>query len=266
MHTRVFLTEDSLEDDARSYDRQKLKAPVFLNSIPKGGTHLIRNIFRMFAPMEQQWTKDFIQLYNLRDNLAAFDSNSPYLSWGHLFHDDIALAATSGVKQIILARDPYEWVLSRARFFLSDQTQNPLDHLRRGSVSIEAILNIMILGVLNKTPSLASIYEANIIAWLGGDAFLVRYEDIVRHLRDIDSEASQNFFLDLLKAGGIDPIPDDWKERVVKGSDKKHSSTARENLTGKIGEVPASLPEAQRQILDYHAPGLRKFLGYEPSS
>lgn len=262
MHTKVYLGEDRLEELAGKFERERLKTPLFLNSIPKGGTHLIRNIFRMFVPAEQQWWKDFVQLYNLKDNLPAFDQRHPRMSWGHLFHEDASLMALRGVAHIVLTRDPYDWVLARARFFLSDQTSNPLDHLRRGAVPIEEILTIMILGVLNKTPSLGKIYEANICAWLGGSAHLVRYEDILRHLGDLDSPAAEAFFRELLGHGGLRDLPADWKERVRCGADRQHSATARENLSGALETVPAQLPEKHKRLIDYHAPNLRALLGY----
>ena len=184
------------------------------------------------------------------------------MSWGHLFHGDGSLMALRGVSHVVLARDPYDWVLARVRFFLADQTANPLDHLRRGAVPIEEILTIMILGVLNKTPSLGKIYEANICAWLGGKAYLVRYEDIVRHLGNLDSPAAETFFAELLHHCGIAQLPADWKERVRCGADRRHSATARENLSGALEAVPDTLPEQHRRMIDYHAPNLRAFLGY----
>ena len=53
----------------------------------------------------------------------------------------------------------------------------------------------------------------------------------------------------------------DWRERVRIGSDRKMSSTARENLTTR-DEVPDELPETQKQLVDYYVPGLRALLGY----
>ena len=58
-------------------------------------------------------------------------------------------------------------------------------------------------------------------------------------------------------------LPDDWRERVRIGSDRKQSGTARENLRGPANDVPDVLPELHRRLVDYAAPGLRKILGYE---
>jgi len=41
------------------------------------------------------------------------------------------------------------------------------------------------------------------------------------------------------------------------------SRTARENLKLPAGVAfPAALPEQQKQLVDFHAPGLRQLLGY----
>ena len=56
--------------------------------------------------------------------------------------------------------------------------------------------------------------------------------------------------------------PTDWRERVRIGSDRKQSGTARENLTGVAMDLPSTLPQAQRQLVEFAAPGLRGMLGY----
>jgi isopenicillin N synthase-like dioxygenase len=57
-------------------------------------------------------------------------------------------------------------------------------------------------------------------------------------------------------------MPADWRERVKIGSDRKQSSTARENLKPSPVQLPDELPELHKQLVDYAAPGLRKLLGY----
>ena len=59
-------------------------------------------------------------------------------------------------------------------------------------------------------------------------------------------------------------LPEDWRERVRVGSDRQQSGTARENLAGGGKyEVPDELPEIQKRLVNYAAPGLREVLGYE---
>ena len=88
--------------------------------MPKCGTHLLRNIVRMFVPVGQQYHRAFIQLPLLRAHQEAFAPDKPLLSWGPpLFSDDSAMSLTQ-VHHVVLVRDPYDWARARAGFFLSD--------------------------------------------------------------------------------------------------------------------------------------------------
>jgi hypothetical protein len=50
----------------------------------------------------------------------------PHLSWGHLLFSDDAAIVLRHVRHIVQVRDPYDWVLARTRFFLSDTFQGSL--------------------------------------------------------------------------------------------------------------------------------------------
>jgi hypothetical protein len=257
---RVSVKPDTLDDENRKFEQQPLAEPVFLNSVPKCGTHLLRNIVRMFVPVEQQYKAQFIQHQFLQQHLAAFSDSK--LSWGHLFFSDRSAVAVGRVRHIVLVRDPYDWVLAQARFFVSEQFSAGLDFLKEGSLSIEAILNMMIFGIPEKAPPLAATFTFNAVAWLGTGVTLVRYEDLVAALKALDEPAADDFFAGLLQACGIER-PDDWRERVLIGSDREQSGTARENLTGIGVEFPAELPDLQKRMVDFAAPGLRSILGYQ---
>ncbi|NVJ66160.1 MAG: hypothetical protein HWE16_06705 [Gammaproteobacteria bacterium] len=259
---RIIAKPDTLNDLNANYQQTELKQPVFLNSVPKCGTHLIKNIIRMFVPVEQQYDKEFIQIPILRDHLAAFKSPKPMLSWGHLLFSDESAYAMHNVKQIVVVRDPYDWVLARTRFFLSDSFQGNLEHLKGEEFTLEQIYNMMIFGIYQKAPTLQEIFTHNGVSWYGAGATFVKYEDMIKHLKNIDSDEAQTYFHWLLNSCGITP-PEDWKERVLVGSDRKQSGTARENLYGKKYDIPNELPDAQKALVDFAAPGLRKLLGYE---
>ena len=53
---------DNLNALNANFEQSPLAAPLFLNSVPKCGTHLIRNIIRMFVPASQQYHDAFIQI------------------------------------------------------------------------------------------------------------------------------------------------------------------------------------------------------------
>lgn len=257
----VAIKPDTLDQENRRFAQAPLTQPVFLNSVPKSGSHLLRNIVRMFVPVEQQYAAQFIQWANLREHRHAFEASRNLLSWGHLFFSDASAIETAPARRILLVRDPHDWVIARARFFLSDEFQGNLDHLRGGGMPVEALLNLMIFGIHGKAPGMYDIYVNNAAAWLGTGVHLVRYEDLLSHLRQLESEAAETYFAELLAACGI-ALPADWRERVMLGSDRKQSATARENLSASAIELPKTLPETQKKLVELAVPGLRALLGY----
>lgn len=257
----VLVKRDSLDEANRRFAQAPLRQPVFLNSVPKSGSHLLRNVLRMFVPVEQQYARDFIQWPNLQHHLAAFDPRRPKLSWGHLFLADASAIETAAARRILLYRDPYDWVIARARFFLSEQFAGNVDHLKAGKLDADELLTMMIFGIPGKAPSLNDIYELNAAAWLGTRVHVVRYEDLVRHVGALGGADAAGFFTELLEACGIER-PEDWQERVTLGSDRRQSGTARENLSGISMEFPETLGARHRALVEYQAPGLRALLGY----
>lgn len=258
----VLVKADTLDEANRRFAQAPLRQPIFLNSVPKSGSHLLRNIIRMFVPVEQQYGRDFIQWANLQQHRNAFDPAHPMLSWGHLFLADASAIETASARRILLYRDPYDWVIARARFFISEQFASNMDHLKSGVLTADELLTMMIFGLPGKAPSLRDIYEMNAAAWLGARVHVVKFEDMTRHIAALDTPEADQFFAGLLEACGIER-PGDWKDRVHLGGDRKQSGTARENLSGVSVEFPESLGPHHQALIDYHAPGLRKLLGYE---
>jgi hypothetical protein len=255
------MAPDTLNQENAKFAQERLKTPVFLNSVPKSGTHLLRNIVRMFVPVEQQYSDQFIQWGNLTKHLRAFDPRMNYLSWGHLLYSDMSVMELKGVRKIILVRDPYNWVLARARFFLSDEFKGNIDHVKGGAIALEELLNLMIFGVYQKAPPMSEIYTFNAVAWMGTGASSLKYEELVANLRRLDTAEAESYFKRLLDLCGIE-MTADWRERVRIGADRKYSGTARENLTGLPFELPDELPDVPKRLVDFAAPGLRAVLGY----
>ncbi len=259
---RVLAQGDNLNELNGNFEQTRLTEPVFLNSVPKCGTHLMRNIVRMFVPVEQQYHRTFIQHPVLKQNLGAFSQKNPFLSWGHLLFSDDSAISLRNVKHTVLVRDPYDWVLARTRFFLSDTFDGSMEHLKGGNVSIAEVMNMMILGIHRKAPNLQEIYLHNAVGWMGTKAELVRFEDLIHHIKHLDTDDAETYFTGLLAKCGIEKVPNDWRERIRIGSDRKQSGTARENLTGLKAKIPNELPDVQKSMVDMSAPGLRCLLGY----
>ncbi len=258
---RVIADPDNLDEINPQFSQRPLEQSVFLNSVPKSGSHLLKNIVRMFVPVEQQYNVDFIQYPTLQKHHQVF-LGPPKLSWGHLLFGDMPAVLLKNVNHILLVRDPYDWVLARTRFFLSDNFQANLDHIKNGRTDIHDFMNMMIFGVHNLFPTMNDIYLNNAVSWLGSSAKIVKYENIIAALKDLESPEAKTFFKDLLALADIS-LPDDWKERVKVGSDRKQSGTARENLKLEGIEIPNELPEMQKKLVDYSNPGLREILGYK---
>lgn len=260
---RVTLKPDTLDQENRRFLQSALREPVFLNSVPKSGSHLLRNIVRMFVPVGQQYQNQFVQLANLDDHHQAFNRQLPMLSWGHLPFADQSAVDLKGVRKILLVRDPFSWVIARARFFVSDEFSGNLDLLKDGKLTVEELLNLVIFGIYQKAPSLHEIYTHNALAWLGTGIHLIRYEDLLKELKRLETPEAEEYFRSLFSACGVD-FPDDWVARVRAGSDRGQSGTARENLTTDPGlTFPDQLPEIQRRLIEVAAPGLRNLLGYD---
>jgi hypothetical protein len=258
----VKLPPDTLNLETERFAQSPLRQPVFLNSVQKSGSHLLRNIVRMFVPVEQQYQKQFVQWGNMPEHLEAWNPSRNYLSWGHLFFSDASAIELGHVRKILLYRDPYDWVLARARFFMSENFESNVDFIKETRLSLDDLLSLMIFGIRGKAPPMADIFQFNAVAWLGSDVHTVRFEELRGHCRDLDDEGAEHFFARLFDACGIDPAPSDWRERVRIGSDRKLSGTARENLSGAI-ELPDELPAKHKRLVDYAAPGLRQLLGYD---
>ncbi len=258
---RVFAKADNLNELNPQFQQARLSNHFFLNSVPKSGSHLLKNIIRMFVPIDQQYGPDFIQYATLKQHHHIFLSKTPMLSWGHLLFADSSAILLKNVNHILLVRDPYDWVLARTRFFLSENFQFNLEDLKYGRTSVEDFMNMMIFGVHNRFPNMQEIYLNNGVAWLGTSTNIIKYEDIIHHLKNLESPEAKTFFSELLGFAGI-ALPEDWKERIRIGSDREQSGTARENLDLKGQKVPSILPDVQKQLVDYFCPGLRKVLGY----
>ncbi len=251
---------DTLNTEVSRFTQTPLTQTAFLNSVPKCGTHLLRNIVRMFVPVAQHFDREFIQLQNLEQHQAALDPRRPAFSVGHLIYADMAALATRHARHVILVRDPYDYVLSRARFVFSEEFRHPMLEPLKAAASVDQVINFMIFGVPGKGPALREAFTFNAVAWMHTGAEIVRYEDIVAALKTLESPESEAFFGDLLGKFGI-TLPGDCRERVRIGSSREHSATDSGQLSG-VPDFPKVLSEGQKTLVDFAAPGLRALLGY----
>lgn len=259
----VHLAPDTLDQENAKFAQTPLTKPIFLNSIPKSGSHLLRNILRMFVPVSQQYKDDFIQWPNISKHMAAFEPKNNFLVSAHLLYSDKSAMMANRTNKILLVRDPYTWVMAQARFLVSQQVTGQFDHLKNSPLTVDDMLSLMIVGIYQKSPPLRDQYNMFAVAWMGSEVHVVKYEDLVTHVSAIETDEAERYFSALFRACGIRK-PEDWRQRVAIGADKKQSGTARENLNiqDQTYAFPDELSEKHKLMVEYHAPGLRAFLGY----
>ena len=61
MAVKIKLVGDTLDEATARFAPDPIAAPIFVNALQKSGTHLLRNVLRMFVPNEQQYHREFIQ-------------------------------------------------------------------------------------------------------------------------------------------------------------------------------------------------------------
>lgn len=258
----IKLQPDTLDEENRKFEQVRLNQPLFLNSVPKSGSHLLRNIMRMFVPEQDHYKVQFIQWGNLMEHKHAFAAEKKMLSWGHLLFSDASAIEAAPARKLVLVRDPYTWVLARARFFLSDEFGDNSVLVKNGELTVDTLINLMIFGIRGKAMPMRELFDFNAVAWMGADCTILKYEDLVAAVKTLDSDEAETYFMKLFQAAGLPKIPDDWRERVRIGSDRKQSGTARENLSEGSIKIPDEMSDQQKALVDYAAPGLRSLLGY----
>jgi len=259
----ITMAPDTLNTESRKFKQKPLSKSIFLNSVPKSGSHLLRNILRMFIMPEQVYSTQFVQWPTLQQHVGAFDKNRQLLISAHLLYADNSAMLANRAHKLMLVRDPYSWVLAQARFFVSDVFSSNFDQIKSGALTIDDLIGLMIFGIYQKSPPMKQQYDLYATAWLATDAFVVRYEDLIEHIGAIERPEAQAYFKGLLAACGIE-MPNDWKARIQIGSDKKQSPTARDNINDGAAkfDFPNVLSEKHKALVEYAAPGLRELLGY----
>jgi len=259
----ITMAPDTLNLESLKFKQNPLKKSIFLNSVPKSGSHLLRNILRMFIMPQQVYSTQFVQWPTLQQHVGAFDKNRQLLISAHLLYADNSATLANRTHKLMLVRDPYSWVLAQARFFVSDVFSSNFDQIKNGSLTIDDLIGLMIFGIYQKSPPMKQQYDLYASAWLATDAYVVRYEDLIENIAALDSSEAKTYFKALLAACGIE-MPSDWKARISIGADKKQSPTARDNINDGAAkfDFPDALTDKHRALVDYAAPGLRALLGY----
>lgn len=261
---KYYKLEEPAIQAALKFESTPLTQKIFLNSVPKCGTMLLRNIVLMFTGVDEFY-EPMLSTTNMDPLLTCPEVKFFY---GHVNCTPDSRAILSKFKHLVLVRDPYDYVAAYARFFYSEQlsTESELGkYIQLYKLTFDDVVPFVINGWNLRGedhPNIRDQFILNALLWLNDRVMLVKYEDIVANLRDLQSPQADQFFTDILSFLCI-PKPEDWRTRVIAGSDRAISSTSSEKIeSNSPGLERKGLNNFEKNIVNIVAPNLRSILGY----
>ena len=211
-----------------------------INSHPKSGTHLVRNILGHF-----NW-------HAFYRPILFFDTFEPVLrgatSQFYAGHIPYAMFAVfdqiEDFNSVLLIRHPYAIALALARAFYDINTTRA-DHLQmREEFSFSEIVKRVICGYdcagIRSSPLAKSLSEFT-CEWLGQTPFTVKFEEIVARLKGPDYRLVA--YLAPLLEGMYGAVPDDAAQRIRAGAAPAISVTfSRTRDAAAVRARPADVP------------------------
>ena len=187
----------------RRFTHQELPSRVFLNSVPKCGTMLLRNILAMFIPWEEiYWT--FITNNNLPQHQKAIQSPHYKFFTGHLDYTPETSILMRDFTLILNIRDPYGYVLSNARFFYSQPKYKDsllARYIQDHGVTFDDVVPLVINGFCfhgEVVPNVVEVYVNKAMNWFRTAGKVVSYEELCRHIQNLSTSEAKTYFQDIL--------------------------------------------------------------------
>lgn len=177
--------------------------PVLINSAPKAGTHLLRNIVAHFAGANCQ------EQFVMYDDIATtFPLPQPRIVVGHVPWCVDALLATRGLRQVLLVRDPVDVLVSLSRAaFAPHETRGDYVFARENLTLHEYMAMLVVgydMGGVAVGPFSRFLHEF-MIGWHGQDVFLMDFSELLA--------LDQPRLRTLLDFCGME-MPRDWRKRL----------------------------------------------------
>jgi hypothetical protein len=204
---------------------------VYVNSVPKSGTHLLSQILQGIPGM-----KDVVTWYFLENFDTIKDLPHGLLGLGHFPYKPEVLKKIrkNGIKPIFLSRDPRDIAVSLAHFFAWEKVKDhPLhEHFTKQLKTQDERLLAIIRGVDKKYPGVYQ-HTKQIYTWRKAPNVLqIRYEDLIRdhRTRNIAVRHMINYLWDDLKK--LDMTKQELANRMIQNINPGKSWTYRK---GKVG-------------------------------
>jgi hypothetical protein len=243
--------DEALSLSLDRYGRIGVRGRWFINSHPKSGTHLLRNILLHFNTPEIY--RDILFYDSIGPALDKPDPDQIYM--GHIPYPIFAGHPSRPMRTVLLLRHPGAIALALARAFYDRNSTRP-DHLyMREHDSFETIVCKVVTGYECKGQefgSLASSLSEFCLDWLGEVDFVMRFETITLMLRLRDA-ALLTYFAPSLGAM-FESVPNDAAQRIRAGASAAISATYSRTAASaydalRPDDVYRLLPSAEAQRL-----------------
>ncbi len=165
---------------ARAINRTEPRVVVI--SVPKAGTHLVERLLclhpRVYRPLVRTLHPQNVERYGgLSAVLNRLKPGGVLITHLHYSEEVNNLLINSGVKVIVVIRDPRDIVVSQA-FYMARNPEHPY-HKYASNLSLKERLYRAIVGDLeHRYPSIRQTLEC-FAGWLETECFLIRYEQAV---------------------------------------------------------------------------------------
>lgn len=240
----------------------------FMNSVPKSGTHLLKNILQGMPSVTHDPKNEFYEgySYQLKDHFYKLGQMKPNeFGVGHVYYSPewLHLLKRLNMKQIFLSRDPRDVVVSLVYFILEKYPNHPLyEYLSKEAKDQKqrymALINGIKIGKMNY-PSISDSFK-QYTGWLNDPNTLsITFEDLIQSIEL--SRLTLVKITDYLWNGFTPPIPlDQMVERMEERMHHKYSLTFR---SGKIGSWKLEFDDEIKTAFKKVAGNLLIELGYE---
>jgi hypothetical protein len=222
----------------------------FMNSIPKSGTHLLKQILLGIPNVTHHYQNELYEgyPYQLKEHFQKLSSmRENEFGAGHIYysHEWSEMLKRLGMKQIFIIRDPRDIIVSFNHFILNKYPYHPLYHHLKQCKTNKARYRIFIHGA-----KLEQMIYPSIAQWLNPykgwlkdtNTFSLTFEDLVRSKPSLRNQVDR--LAHYLWQGLKPPIPiAEMVHRMEANIDPTKSFTFR---SGKVGNWKTEFDEELR--------------------
>lgn len=223
----VGAKDSAATESSRKFKSIELQSSFLLNSLPKSGTILLRNILMHFVGPDaiNTTTLQPHDIYEFQQYPDLFPDKKPRGLVAHFpFYPQAVVFCRSvpNLRMVVQVRHPLDNSYSLARH-ISRPEMRDWDKLSEYIVDKGAPLSEVVFYCLTGLKFAGVEVEGVVdrytrfLAWRALGARLSKYEDLIQAIRELGSATSDQYFAGLLSDFGIGR-PGDWEERVAAGS------------------------------------------------